>query len=215
MNVAARVLRCTVWPSTLLLVWIGAGRACLADGGGKIGGAVESAYSACLSAKASCKSVARTQLRVQYKQPVTRTFSVRLRISRIYQLTLDDDKGDGSSEEQQTSKFNPPFDTIDVKLRFSDLDGRDRFEGRIGYAYQYPNPNAANGYHILYLSGDYFFGAPVPLGWGSLSRRWDVLLRVAQDRFATANRSPEAAISTHPAPLPVSGQRHAAAGTRH
>lgn len=191
MTIASRTLRCTVWPAAVLLVWIGAGSACLADGGGKIGGAVESAYSACLSSQSSCKSVARTQLRVQYKRLITRTFSVRVRVSRIYQLTLDDDLDDGSSEEQQASKFNPPLDTIDVKLRFSDLDGRDHFEGRIGYAYQYPNPNAANGYHTTYISGDYFFGPPIPLGWGSLSRRWDVLVRFAQDEFAAANLPPE------------------------
>ncbi|HEY2475589.1 MAG TPA: hypothetical protein VGI19_12435 [Candidatus Cybelea sp.] len=113
-------------------------------------------------------------------------------------MTLDDDEADGSSEEQQTSKFNPPLDTIDVKLRFSGLDGRDHFEGRIGYAYQYPNPNAANGYHTTYLSGDYFFGPPIPIGWGSLSRRWDVLLRVAQDRFAAANGSPEQLVQVAP-----------------
>jgi hypothetical protein len=71
------------------------------------------------------------------------------------------------------------------------LDGRDRFEARTGYSFQHSNPNAADGYHALYLSGDYYFGPPIPWGRGGLSRRLDLLVRVAQNRFAAANRSPE------------------------
>jgi hypothetical protein len=190
-SVVARVLRRAAGASAVLLAYLATSRACLADGGGKIGGGIEPAYTACLSAKSSCKSVARTQFRIQYKRYVSRTFSVRLRLSRVYQMTIDDDKADGSSEEQQASKFNPPLDVVDVKMRFSEPDGRDRFESRTGYAYQYPNPNAANGYHTVYVSGDYYFGPPIRSGWGGLSRRWDVLVRVSTDVFAIANRTPE------------------------
>ena len=207
----ARALRCAVWPSAVLLVWVSATCASRADGGGKIGGGIEPAYSPCLSAT-SCKSVARSQFRIQYKQFVTRTFSVRVRLSRVYQLTLDDDKADGSSEQQQASKFSPPLDVIDAKLRFSESDGRDHFEARTGYAYQYPNPNAANGYHVVYLSGDYYFGAPMPSGWGGLSRRWDVLVRVSRDLFATANPPGEDLVQfvpTYTVPLNSDGSTRA------
>ena len=186
-----RALRCIAWPSAVLLLWFGASCACLADGVGKIGAGVEPAYTACLSAGSSCKSTVRTQFRLQYKPFVGRTFSVRIRLVRAYQLTLDDDKDDGSSEEQQASKFNPPYDVIDVKLRFSEPGGRDHFEIRTGYTYQHADPNVSDAYHTSYLSGDYYFGAPIPSGWGGLSRRFDVLVRVSQNRYATTNHLEE------------------------
>jgi hypothetical protein len=210
-RVFAGPLLVTLWPSAMLLVWLGAGGTCLADGGGRLGGGIEPAYSACLSAKPSCKNVARAQFRIQYKQNVTRTFSLRLRVSRVYQLTLDD-ADYGSSEQQRASNFNPPVDTIDLKLRFSEPDGRDRFEARTGYFYQYATPNTSNGYHTIYASGDYYFGAPIPSGWGRLSRRFDVLMRVSQDLFATANRPAEQLVQlvpTYTAPLNSDGATRA------
>ena len=51
---------------------------------------------------------------------------------------MDDDKDDGVSEERNASFFDPPYDVADLKLRFSALDGRDRFEVRTGYAYNAP-----------------------------------------------------------------------------
>jgi hypothetical protein len=180
-----------IWPSAVLLVWVSTCNACLAASNGRFGVGVESAYGLCLSAPSSCKSVLRTQFRLQYARRLSRTSSIRIRVSQLYQLTLDDDKSDGSSEEQQASKLSPPLDVVDVRLRLSDPDGRDHVEVRAGYTYQHPNPSTAIGYHTGYFSGDYFFGPPISTGVGSLSRRWDVVFRVSQDYFATTNRTPE------------------------
>lgn len=193
----ARALRCTVWPAAGFLLWLSASGACLAAGGGKIVAIVEPAYTACLSARSSCTSVFRTQFRVQYKPLVLRTFSLRVRVSRTYQLTLDDND-DGSSEEQQASKLNPPVDVLDVKARFSEPDGRDHFEARIGYLYQFPKATAANGYHSAYFSGDYYFGGPIQTGTNSLSRRFDVLVRFSRDLFAMAGRPAEGIVQLVP-----------------
>jgi hypothetical protein len=174
----------------VLLFWAGASGACLGDGA-KLTGGIEPAYTACLSAPSGCRSVVRTQFRLQYKPIARRGFSLRFRILRGYQAGLDDDKDDGSSEEQQASIFDPPFDVIDVKMRFSAPDGRDHLEVRAGYAYQHSDPNTADGYHTPNITGDYYFGPPIPSGWGGLSRRWDVLMKISQDRFATPSRLPE------------------------
>lgn len=174
----------------MLLFWAGASGTCLADGA-KLTGGIEPAYTACLSDPSSCRSVVRTQFRLQYKLIAVRGFSLRIKLLRGYQMSLDDDKDDGPSEEEQASKFDPPFDAVDVKLRFSGADGRDHLEVRAGYAYQHSDPNAVDGYHTPYLSGDYYFGPPIPSGWGGLSRRWDVLLRISQNDFAMATRLPE------------------------
>ncbi|MFZ0032065.1 MAG: hypothetical protein WAK84_09345 [Candidatus Cybelea sp.] len=91
-----------------------------------------------------------------------------------------------------------------MKLRFSAPDGRDHLEVRAGYAYQHSDPNVVDGYHTPYLSGDYYFGPPIPSGWGSLSRRWDVLLKISQDRYAMASSLPEDLdqfVSTYTIPL--------------
>jgi hypothetical protein len=123
-------------------------------------------------------------------------------------MTMDDDKDEGSSEEEQAGKFDPPFDVADLKLRFSEPDGRDRLEVRAGYAYQHSDPNTVDGYHTPYLAGDYYFGPPIPTGWGGLSRRWDVLLKVSQDRYAQANRPQEELdqfVSTYTVPLSGDG----------
>ena len=123
-------------------------------------------------------------------------------------MTVDDDKDEGSSEEQKTSRFDPPFDLVDVKLRFSAPDGRDHFEARAGYSYQYSDPNKADGYHAAYLSGDYYFGPPIPSGWGGMSRRFDLLLRVAQNLYATTSRPTEKLVQwipTYTVPLNADG----------
>jgi hypothetical protein len=185
------------------LVWAGASGACLADGA-KVTGGIEPVYTACLSAPSSCRSLVRAQFRIQYKPIAVRGFSLRIKLLRAYQAGLDDDKDDGSSEEQQASIFDPPFDVIDVKLRFSAPDGRDRLEIRAGYAYQHSDPNAVDGYHTPYLSGDYYFGPPIPSGWGGLSRRWDVLVKLSQDRYAMASHLPQDLnqfVSTYTVPL--------------
>jgi hypothetical protein len=188
--------RWIVWSSCGLLFWVSASGPCLA--GGAITGGVEPAYTVCLSSKSTCNDLWRTQLRLQYKPYARRGFSVRIRLLRAYQMTLANDNDDGASEEERTSKFDPPFDLIDVKLRFSAPDGRDHYEVRTGYAYQSSNPNMSNGYHAVYASGDYYFGPPMPSGWGGLSRRWDVLLRVTQNLFATASRPTERLVQLVP-----------------
>ncbi len=188
------------------ILWASATGACLADG--SLTGGIEPAYTACLSAGSSCSSLVRTNFRIQYKPYAVRGFSVRIRLSRAYQMGLDDDKDDGSDEEEQSSKFDPPFDVVDVKLRFSAPDGRDRVEVRTGYAYQHSDPNAADGYHTPYLSGDYYFGPPIPTGWGGLSRRFDVLLKVSQNVYAQANRPQEDLdqfVTTYTVPLTGDG----------
>jgi hypothetical protein len=119
---------------------------------------------------------------------------------------MDDDRDDGASEEQQTSKFEPPYDLIDAKARFSRPDGRDWFEARAGYAYQHSDPNRADGFHAAYLSADYYFGAPIRSGWGGLSRRMDVLLRVSQNLYATAGRPLEKLVQVVPTyTVPLNG----------
>ncbi|MEO6991320.1 MAG: hypothetical protein ABI346_08035, partial [Candidatus Baltobacteraceae bacterium] len=123
-------------------------------------------------------------------------------------MTLDDDKDEGSSEEQQASTFDPPFDVIDVKLRFGEPDGRDRFEVRTGYAYQHSDPNAVDGYHAASVSGNYYFGAPIRSGWGRQSRRLDVLVRVSDNLYAAASRPQEELgqfVSTYTVPLNTDG----------
>ncbi len=123
-------------------------------------------------------------------------------------MGLDDDKDDGVNEEEQSSKFDPPFDLAEVKLRFSAPDGRDHYEVRTGYAYQSSDPNMADGYHSAYLSGDYYFGAPIPTGGGGLSRRLDVLFRVSENLYAAASRPPEALdqfATTYTIPLNTDG----------
>jgi hypothetical protein len=182
-------LRFIVWPLAGLLLWLSPGGACLADNRGKLAGGIEPAYEGCLSARPSCKSVVRTQFRVQYTWFVARARSIRIRLARAYQLTLDDDRQQGSSEEQQVSRLNPPFDNIDLRMRFTEPDGRDHLETRAGYSYQYSNPNAGDGYHAIYLSGDYYFGPPIRSGRSSLSRRWDAQLKVAENTYAAANRA--------------------------
>jgi len=122
-------------------------------------------------------------------------------------MTMDDDRDVGPAEQLKASKLDPPFDVIDVKLRFSDSDGRDRWEIRTGYAYQYSGPNYT-GYHTVYLSGDYYFGPPIRSGWGSLSRRWDLTAKLSQNRFALVSRSPEDLdqfTSTYTVPLSSDG----------
>jgi hypothetical protein len=151
--------------------------------------------------------LARTQFRLQYKPVSRRAFSVRIKLMRAYQMTLDDDRDAGPGEQQQASKFDPPFDVIDVKLRFSEPNGRDHWEIRTGYAYQYSNPNSV-AYHTVYLSGDYYFGPPIPSGWGSLSRRWDLTAKLSQNRFALVSRSIEdfdQFVSTYTVPLSSDG----------
>lgn len=179
---------------------------CLADA--KLSGGVEPAYTVCLGAAAFCRDLVRTQFRLQYK-PVSRPgFSLRFRVLRAYQMTLEDDANDGSSEQEQSGAFDPPFDLIDVKARLSEPDGRDRFEFQGGYAYQHSDPNKADGYHTPYLSAQYYFGPPIRTGWGGLSRRWDVLLRVSQDRYAAAQRPQEELdqfVSTYTVPVTNDG----------
>jgi hypothetical protein len=185
-----RALRYTASASGALLFWACASRACLADGA-KITGGIEPAYTECLSAGTTCNNLVRTQFRIQYKPVSIRGFSVRLRLLRAYQMTMLNDGDDGSSEEEKSSKFEPPFDLADVKLRFSAPDGRDHYEIRTGYAYQASDPSKVDGYHTYYLSGDYYFGPPIPSGWGGKSRRFDFLVRVARNWYATASRPPE------------------------
>jgi hypothetical protein len=131
-----------------------------------------------------------------------------MRLLRAYQLTLDDDRDQGSSEEQQVSKLNPPFDAVDIRFRSSGTGGRDRLTVRTGYSYQHSNPNAVDGYHALYLSGDYYFGPVISSGRGSLSRRLDALIRVSQNVFASRNRSSEQIVQfvpTYTVPLSSDG----------
>ncbi len=185
-----------------LFFWAAANGTCLA--GGAIGGGVESAYTTCVSAGPYCNSLVRTQFRLQYKPVARRGFSARIRLSRAYQATLDDDKDDGSNEEERASIFDPPFDVVDLKLRFSQPDGRDRFEVRAGSAYQHSDPNTVDGYHAAYLSGDYYFGPPIPSGWGGLSRRLDVSVKVSENLYAQASRPPEEVdqfVSTYTVPV--------------
>lgn len=182
------LLRYTAWTSGILILWVSASGRCLA-GSGKITGGIESAYVACLDAR-YCRNLARTQFRLQYKPVNVRGFSVRIRFLRGYQMTLDDDRDVGPGEQRTASKFDPPFDVIDVKLRFSESDGRDHWEVRTGYAYQYSDPKTV-GYHTVYLSGDYYFGPPIPSGWGGLSRRWDLTAKLSQNRYARVSRSIE------------------------
>jgi hypothetical protein len=189
------VLKTLRWSSAVLFLWLSASRACLADGGGRIAAIVEPAYTACVSAASSCSSVLRAQFRLQYRPLVVPKFSIRLRLSRQYQLSQDDNE-DGSSEEQQASKFDPPFDVIDIKTRFSEADGRDHFEARAGYAYQHSSPNLADGYHTVYLSGDYYFGGPIEAD--GPSRRFDVLARVSRDLYNMAGRAPEETVQIAP-----------------
>jgi hypothetical protein len=189
----------------VLLLWASATGACLAA---VITGGVDPAYTACLSDTAFCRNLVKAQFRLQYKAVSRRRFSVRVKLLRAYQMGLDDDKDDGSAEEEKASIFDPPFDVLDVKLRFSGPYGRDYFEVRTGYAYQSSDPNTSDGYHSLYLSGDYYFGAPIPTGWGGLSRRLDMLLRVSQNQYATASRPPEAVdqfVTTYTVPLNTDG----------
>ncbi len=191
-----------------LLLWVSVGQPCLAAGGAQITGGVEPAYIACLGAASFCTNTVRTQFRVQYRALTVRTLSVRIRLQRAYQLTLPDDQNDGASEEQRASRFNPPFDVIETRLRLSESNGRDHFEARAGYAYQQTDPNAVDGYHEVYLSGDYYFGRPIRSGVGSLSRDFDVLVRVARDQYATAERSAEGiaqSVATYTVPLNGTG----------
>lgn len=192
-----RALRCTFLTSGVLFLWVSASCACLADGA-KITGGVEPSYTVCLGSTSRCSNFVRTQFRLQYKPVSIRGFSARIRLLRAYQVSLDDDKDVGSREEQQASRFDPPFDLIDVKLRFSAPDGRDHFEARAGYAYQHSDPNKVDGYHAAYVSGDYYFGAPIPSGWGGLSRRLDLLVRIARNLYATATRPTEALVQFVP-----------------
>jgi hypothetical protein len=196
-----------LWISGVLLLWLSGHDIALADGN-KIGGGIEPAYTACLSAASSCSDLVRTTLRLQYKPVSRRTFSVRVRVSRAYQMTFDDDRDEGSSEQQQASNFDPPYDVVDVKLRFGGPDGRDHFEVRTGYAYQHSDPNTIDGYHTTYLSGDYYFGPPIASGGGGLSRRFDVLLKVSQNLYAQANRPQEDLdqfVTTYTIPLNTDG----------
>jgi hypothetical protein len=185
----AKSLRRRVF-SLLPLLLAGVTGTCFADGA-KITGGVEPAYTECLSTASACKSLQRTQYRLQYKPISVRGFSFRIRLLRAYQVTVDDDRDEGASEERRSSFFDPPFDLVDVKARFSQPDGRDQFEARAGYSYQHPDPNKADGFHAAYLSGDYYFGAPISTGWGKRSRRVDILLRISQNLYATAARPTE------------------------
>jgi hypothetical protein len=182
-----KTLRCALWTSAAPLLWLSAGATSLA-GGAKLTAGIEPAFTACLAASSSCTKFVRTQFRIQYKLFSVPGFSARIRLLRAYQMTVDDDQDEGSSEEQQTSRFDPPFDLADVKLRFTAPDGRDRFEARAGYSYQHSNPYNADGYHAAYVSGEYYFGPRMASGWGGLSRRFDVLLRISQNLYATSNR---------------------------
>lgn len=192
-----------LWTTGVLLFLLSASGTCLADGG-KITGGIDPAYTACLSVGSTCRNLVRAQFRLQYKPVSRRQFSVRVKLLRAYQMGLDDDEDDGVSEELQASRLDPPFDVIDVKLRFSAPDGRDHYEVRTGYAYQSSDPNTSDGYHSPYLSGDYWFGAPIPSGLGGLSRRLNVLLKVSQNLYAAASRPPEALdqfVTTYTIPL--------------
>jgi hypothetical protein len=125
---------------------------------------------------------------------------------RAYQMTLDDDRDEGPAQQLRASKLDPPYDVLDVRLRFP-KDGRDHWEVRTGYAYQYSAQNYT-GYHTVYLSGDYYFGPPMPSGWGGLSRRWDITAKLSQNRFALVSRSPEdfdQITSTYTVPLSSDG----------
>jgi len=198
--------RVTAWAAVLSLC-VAAGGASRADGA-TITGGIEPAYTKCLSSAAFCSNLVRTQFRLQYKPISVRGFSVRFRLARAYQMTMLDDQDDGSSEEEQSGKFDPPFDVADVKLRFSAPDGRDHWEVRTGYTYQHSDPNTVDGYHTTFVSGDYYFGAPIPSGWGGLSRQWDVLLKLSGNVYAQASRPPEELdqfVSTYTVPLNRSG----------
>lgn len=195
-----------LWTWGAVLLFLSASGPCLADGS-KITGGVEPGYAACLSV-GSCTNSVRTQFRLQYKPVSVRGFSVRVKLLRAYQMTLDDDKDDDVNAEQRASKLDPPFDVIDVKLRFSAPDGRDHYEVHTGYAYQSSDPNTSDGYHSTYFSGDYWFGAPISTGWGGLSRRLDVLLRVTENHYSMLSRLPEAVdqlTTTYTVPLNVDG----------
>jgi hypothetical protein len=187
-------------------LWLGAGAACRA--GGAISAGVDPALTTCLSSAASCSSVIRTQLRLQYKPISIKGFSARLRLSRSYQITMDDDKDEGVSEERSASIFDPPYDVADLKLRFSSLSGRDRLEVRAGYAYQHSDPYASDGYHAGYLSGDYYFGPPIATGFGGASRRFDVLMKVSDNLYSQAGRPPEELdqfVTTYTVPINADG----------
>jgi hypothetical protein len=199
-------LRFTFWTSGALLFSISAGGTCLADA--KVTGGIEPSFTACLANSSACTKFVRTQFRLQYKPISVRGFSFRIRLLRAYQMSVDDDKDEGAGEERQTGRLDPPFDLLDVKARWSAPDGRDHFEARGGYSYQYSNPNRPDGYHALYLSGDYYFGAPIPSGWGGLSRRLDVLLRITQNLYATPTRPVEKLVQlipTYTVPLNADG----------
>jgi hypothetical protein len=202
-----RALRCTFWISGALLFSVSAAGTCLADGA-KVTAGIEPSFTACLANSSTCTKFVRTQFRLQYKPIAVRGFSLRVRLLRAYQMSVDNDQDEGAGEERQTSRFDPPFDLVDLKARFSAPDGRDHFEARAGYSYQYSNPNASDGYHAAYLSGDYFFGAPIPSGWGGRSRRLDVLLRITQNLYATPSRPVEKliqAVPTYTVPLNADG----------
>ena len=194
-----------VWAVGVLLFWASTAGACLA-GGSQISGGIEPAFTTCLGAASSCNNFLRTQFRLNYK-PISRPgFSLRFRVLRAYQVSMDDDEDIDVGEEQQTIRFDPPIDIFDVKARFSAPDGRDHWEARAGYSYQFSNPNTSDGYHTAYISGQYYFGAPIASGWGGLSRRVDFLMRVTRNLYTTTDRPAEALVQFVPTyTVPVNG----------
>jgi hypothetical protein len=193
-----------LWTCGVLIFSISSVGTCLADA--RVTGGIEPSFTACLANSSACTKFVRTQFRLQYKPVAVRGFSFRIRLLRAYQMSVDDDRDEGAGEERKTSRFDPPFDLVDVKARFSAPDGRDRLEARAGYSYQYSNPNRPDGYHAAYLSGDYYFGAPIPSGWGGRSRRLDVLLRITQNLYATTARPVEKLVQVVPTyTVPLNG----------
>ncbi len=151
---------------------------------------LEPTYTACASAAASCTSSARLSLRFEYTPKKLRTSYITVKLSREYQRSWDD-KSNSSAQEQESSKFSPPMDVLDVKARIGDSDGRDHLEMRAGYTYQHSDGVTNDAYHSAYLSGDYFFGAPIEAGSDGLSRSFDVFTRLSQNFYSAAGRPDE------------------------
>ena len=145
---------------------------------------LEPTSTVCLSAKTLCANAARISPGLEYKLVFKRASYLRVKISQRYERSQEDG-ADVETGDVQISPFFPVESVLDFKARINDVDARDRLELRTGYSYRRSTatmPN--NGYHSIYVSGDYFFGLPISAGSDGLSRQFDMRIRLAQNKYA-------------------------------
>jgi hypothetical protein len=149
---------------------------------------VEPTYTFCLSGPA-CSSASRTSFAAEYKPIVNKKLDLRIKISRAYMRSSDEDGLDDINTTAD-QRYQAAGDSLDLRLRMYGPDGYERQEPRAGYSYQHPEGSSA-GHHTFYASDALFFGARILRGTEAPAHLFRLQLKVSKDAYEPAGVAPQ------------------------